>query len=182
MRINSRTASAPLSAAAMVLLLGSACPHASARRTSAGLDEDIQAGALAWVMAHIETNLHPPAAYCIALQDTEFDERREPPVTLLTRLQVTAAPVRPVSECRFGGPVADGSRYESETNVVIDRATQRFALYFGIEPVRWEAGGVAGVGVHYLQGGLWGAGYTCRAERTRSGTWSITGCEKTYQS
>jgi len=181
MRINSRTASALLPAA-MVLLLESACQHESARRTSAGPDEDIQAGALAWVMAHVETNLHPPAAYCIAHQDTEFDEPREPPVTLLARLQVTAAPVRPVSECRFGGPVANGSRYESEANVVVDRATQRFALYFGIEPVRWEAGHVAGVGVHYLQGGLWGAGYACRAERTRSGTWSITGCEKTYQS
>lgn len=169
-----------------LVLLAAACQSGNAERApatgSVPADEELQAAALEWVIARVETNLDPPAAYCIALMASEFDERREPPAALLTHLRADAAAVRPVSGCRSGGPIADGSRYESEANVVIDRATQRFALYFGIEPVRWKAGAVAEVGVHYLQGGLWGAGYICRAERERVGTWRVTGCERTYQS
>jgi hypothetical protein len=143
-------------------------------------EEEVQAAALAWVIARADTDLDPPAAYCIALDDDYSSGRRDPSATLLARLHTAVAPARPISECRFGGPLGDGSRYDDSRHVVIDRTTQRFALYFGVSVVRWDAGGVAEVDVHYLQGGLWGGGYECRAEREGRGPWRVTTCLRTY--
>ncbi len=155
-------------------------PHPTIDRLP-GAEEEVQVSALTWAFGSVETNLNPPAAYCVALERAGEADMRDPPATLLARLQTAAAPARPVSECRFGGLLSDGSRYDDSRNVVIDRTTDGFALYFGIFPVRWESGDVAIIDLAYTQGGLWGAGYECRVEH-RQGVWQVIDCQKTYES
>lgn len=145
-----------------------------ALRTSGTLDvTEINEVVVRWAVANAETNLHPPAAYCLGYTDSadtvDPAAMKDPPRELLERLKTLPAPVRPVSECNVIG----GGEHS-----VVDAATRGYGLLIGIGLPETKNSRTT-VPVGYMQGGDVGLGWEC-AVRRASGRWVIGNCEVVY--
>lgn len=125
-------------------------------------DEDIQEAVLRWAFRNADTELTPPAAYCLVYaQDAGHlapSDPGDPPGTLLHRFRGDSIPVRPYSACRF----------TSGHYVVVDSLSGGPSLLFEYGPVEYTEGGAA-IGVGYIQGSEWGRGWRCTVNK-RSGS------------
>lgn len=155
-----------LMAMAVLLLTVHGCTQ---QRTRAVHDEDIQEAVLRWAFLNAETDLTPPAAYCL-VYDPDAGELagthpRDPSPTLLERCRGDPVPVRPFSACRFTGG----------RHVVFDSISGGHGLLFEIGPVQ-HVEGRADVGVGYIQGGEWGRGWKCSV--LQSPRPAVVSCER----
>lgn len=134
---------------------------------------DIQEAILRWAIANADTNLQPPAAYCLGYtEDMDTVDRtlmKDPSHMLMQRLQDLAAPVRPVSECQIVGGGEHG---------VVDRVTNGYGLLIGFGPPRTERDRIT-VPVGYIQGGDVGLGWNC-VVRQASSSWVVESCEVVF--
>jgi hypothetical protein len=128
---------------------------------------------LRWAIANAETNLSPPAAYCVGYTDGEDVVNplllEDPPPELLERLQTLHVPVRAVSACRIEG---------NGMNAVVDTLTERYGLLFGVGPPSGDAGHIS-MPVGFLQGREWGLGWKCEL-RERARTWTVDRCDVVF--
>lgn len=122
---------------------------------------------LRWAFQNAETDLNPPAAYCISATEDLHDEPRDPPRALLRHVSASEVPVRPFSECRMTG----SARYS-----IVDAQSARPALFFAIGSVQWQDPSQAWVRVGFFQGGTWGRSWRCQVQSTSSGKWVIESC------
>lgn len=107
---------------------------------------DLQELVARWAFNAAETDLDPPAVYCLAMSPLILEEGDDPEEAFLDRFSDLTVPVRPVSACRFEG----GTRHN-----VMDDASGEYRLLFTIGPVVMEGSDRATVEVGYLQGALW---------------------------
>lgn len=177
---------APIGTALLALtlsLLGASA--AVAQRTPADTlaaksEREIQELALRWALGHHQTDLNPPAAYCVAFLDGDPAARpsapaqlTDPPESFLSHFAEQGVPVRPNSECEHIG--------DPRHSILHVPSGRRPALQFTLGTVAWTADGVARIGVSYVQGGRWGKGWRCTA-RQEAGQWVLSGCETTWMS
>lgn len=131
---------------------------------------------LRWVIAHAETDLHPPAAYCVGRVRepgaTVAADRSDPSPELLMRFADEPVPVKPIAACR---------RVTDKWHGVLDRETGRPALEVLIGPVQRISPCRVRVRAQYTQGGLWGRGWSCEVNRQRDhDTWRVAKCRGTW--
>lgn len=132
---------------------------------------DLQELVVRWAFGAAETDLDPPAAYCLAMSpETPVEEGEDPDPAFLDRFSDLPVPVRPMSACRFEG--------DTRHNVV-DNASGEYGLHFHVGPVVMNGSHRANIEVGYLQGSLWGRGWSCSLEEV-VGLWEVHGCERVY--
>jgi hypothetical protein len=139
--------------------------------------EQVQELALRWALAHHETDLRHPAAYCVALvsQDPSVrpaavTEPADPPESFLRRFAGQTPAVRPNSTC---------DNVAHPRHSVVYAPTGERALHFTLGPVERRTAEEAVVGVSYRQGGRWGKGWSCTA-RLEVENWTISRCRVTW--
>jgi hypothetical protein len=182
-----RRASLRLALLALALLPAASCDLVNGSEPDAEevrrLDElNVQEAALRWAIANAETDLQPPAVLCIAVVRGGPD-LLDPSDTLMARFAATSVPVRAVSYC--DGPLRSREAEDRHPGVdmshrfIFDPQTRLPGLLFILEPVNWDArGDAAEVGISFAQGGLWGTGWGCTAERGEGSNWRIRDCRK----
>jgi hypothetical protein len=145
---------------------------------AANSGREIQELVLRWVLAHHQTNLATPAAYCVAFLDGDPAavpsapvQPTDPSASFLSRFAEQGVPVRPNSECE---QIRDPLH-----SILHVPSGRRPALQFTLGTVAWTADGVASIGVSYRQGGRWGKAWRCTA-RQDAGQWVLSGCETTW--
>ena len=158
----------PLASAAVSagLLVGS-CAH---RVPQPQTLTDIHEVVLRWAIANAETNLSPPAAYCVGYTDGQDVANplllEDPSPELLERLQTLPVPVRPVSGCRIAG---------NGMHAVVDTLTNGYGLLFGVGPPSRGSDHIT-TPVGFLQGREWGLGWKCEL-RESAGNLIVNRCE-----
>lgn len=130
---------------------------------------DVHEAVLWWAYRNAETNLQPPAAYCLGYAEdqdiVEATSMEDPPAGLLERFGRSAIPVKPLSACRVIG---------GGEHAVVDRQTGGHSLLFGFGPATVAEGrAIARVG--YVQGGEVGVGWECVLVRS-SKRWEVERC------
>ena len=130
-----------------------------------------------WAFENAETDLEPPAAYCLAIP-TEGDPQADPTESFLHRFVDSEVRVVPLSGCEILG--VDPENFDERArHAIVNRDSGGFALLFRVGPVEWESPASAKVDVSYLQGGLWGTGWKCEVEWSEADGWQAVACQVT---
>lgn len=142
-----------------------------------GARDDVREAVARWAFQNADTDLDPPAAYCVASYEEGGAIDADPDAEFLGRFDDLDVPLRPVSECHLlaGGPPQDTLRRHS----VVDPASDQFGLYFRLLRVTWTNSTSAEAGVVYQQGLTWGGGWQCRVESTEPDAWQVRECQRT---
>ena len=133
-----------------------------------------------WAFQNVETELDPPAAYCLAVPELGEEEQpreptADPSASLLGRLADVGVAVRPVSACDVLRATGDNFRAVARHSIV-DRESGEFALLIAVGPLRWTGEVAAEIHVLGLQGGLWGTDWLCNVAWGQSEGWQVLGC------
>lgn len=144
---------------------------------------DVQEAVLRWAFANADTELQPPAVHCVAHVHGGPD-LADPSDALLARFAADGVPVRAVSSC--DGPWTGAAGRTAHPGVDLDRhfvfhpQTGQPGLLFVLHgPVELDATrNSARVTISYVQGGLWGAIWSCTAQRATGAEWRVPECAK----
>lgn len=156
-----------------VILLGLLAAACAATQPGQQSDLDLLEAVAWWAFNNADTDLRPPAVYCVAMVVGPGEGYEDPDGNFLARFSASAVPVRAESECD-----REPDRKRATRHMFIDPATGGYGLGFILGFVDHLPSGEVTASVTIVQGGLWGGGYLCTFREVAPGNWGPHSCRR----